>query len=188
MKIQKYHYWLLFFFVIFGFTFSMIIWTIKSAVNTPVYEDKSFFSTYHDVDDNFNKIMFSNSKIKEKYDVKITINDKTIGLETKDAFLGQRSLEKMSKNQEMLLLGENSIVIDINNKITNSTVSDANISFQITRAIDDMHDINLNDFKFENNAYISKANIDVLGNWNIFGKVIVGEDTGYLYIKTSTKK
>ena len=188
MGIKKYHLWLLFFLVIFGFTFGMIIWTVKSAVNTPVYEDKSFMSAYHDVDDNFNEIMFKNTKFNSLYKVEVNVNNRIVGLEIKDAFLGQRSLEKQSKNQEMLIVGENKISLLINERKSNQFVMDANVSFQITRPIEDMYDINLNDFKIEGNAYQTTAKIEKAGNWNILAKITIGDDIGYLYIKTSTKK
>ena len=187
-KVEKYQLWLLFFFAIFGGTFSMIVWTVKSAVETPVYKDKSFLSSYHIVDDNFNEIVAKNHRFNMRYDVKIKVNDRTVGMEFKDAFLGYRSLEKQSINQDMLVVGDNAISIVITNKKSSQIVSDANISFQITRAIEDMYDIDLNTFKYENDSYNTKAKIDLAGNWNIIGKIKVLDDTGYLYIKTNTPK
>ncbi|MCH9740577.1 MAG: FixH family protein [Epsilonproteobacteria bacterium] len=186
--IQKYHLWLLFFFAIFGFTFAMIIWTVKSAVDTPVYEDRSFLDSYQHVDDNFNDMMIKNHKFNLRYDTKVTVNERTIGLEIKDAFLGYRSLEKQSTNQNILLIGENTISVVINDKQTNKAVDDANITFQVTRSIEDMYDINLNSFTYSEGSYNSTAKIDLAGNWNILAKIQVAEDTGYLYIKTNTKK
>ena len=188
MGIKKYQLWLLFFFVIFGFTFSMIVWTVKSAVNTPVYEDRSFMASYQDVDDNYNKMFISNKKFNAQYNAEVTINSRTVGMEFSDLRYGQRSLEKMSKNQEMLNLGENTISVVISDKKSKEIVSNAKIEFQITRAIENMYDIDLNSFNFEQNAYKSTAKIDIVGNWNIIGKITIGDDVGYLYIKTGTKK
>jgi hypothetical protein len=186
--IQKYHLWLAFFFLIFGGTFSMIVWTVKSAVETPVYDDKSFLSSYHDVDDNFNKMMVRNHHFNTLYDVQIKVNDKVRGMEIKDAFLGQRSLEKQSNNQNMLKVGNNSISIVVTDKKNSQIVSDANVSFQITRAIEDMYDIDLNTFTYENDTYSTNAKIDLAGNWNIYGTIKVLDEIGYLYIKTNTQK
>jgi hypothetical protein len=186
--IQKYHLWLLFFFAIFGGTFSMIIWTVKSAVNTPVYEDKSFMSSYQDVDDNYNQMYLSNAKFNSRYTTEVTINGRTVGMNFSDVLYGQRSLEKKSTNQNMLITGRNSLSISIKERESQVVVKDANVSFQLTRAIEDMYDINLNDFKFENNVYTSMGEITREGNWNIIGKIMIGEDTGYLYIKTNTKR
>jgi len=187
MKIQKYHLWLAFFFFIFGITFAMIIWTVKSAVNTPVYEDRSFMTSYQDVDDNFNKMVISNAKFNEKYHTEVTINDRIVGMEFSDLLYGQRSLEKKSHNQNMLLIGENRVSISILEK-DNKVIENAKIEFQITRAIEDMYDINLDSFSFENGIYVATTKIERVGNWNIIGKVTIGEDIGYLYIKTMTQK
>jgi len=186
--IQKYHLWLLLFFAIFGGTFSMIVWTVKSAVATPVYEDNSFMSNYQDIDDSFNDIYISNVKFNNRYDTKVTINDRTVGMNFSDLLYGQRSLEKKSTNQNMLLVGQNSLSITIVDKESKQVVKDANVSFLLTRAIEDMYDINLNDFKFENDSYNSSGEIKLEGNWNIIGKIKIGDDTGHLYIKTNTKR
>lgn len=186
--IQKYHLWLAFFFLIFGGTFSMIIWTVKSTVATPVYDDKSFLSSYHDVDDNFNRMMVQNQRFNNLYDVQVTINERTLGMEIKDAFLGQRSLEKQSTNQNMLKVGDNSFSVIVTSKESAEIVSDANVTFQITRAIEDMYDIDLNTFTYANGSYTTTAKIDLAGNWNVHGTIKVAEDIGYLYIKTHTPK
>ena len=186
--IQKYHFWLLFFFAIFGGTFSMIVWTVKSAVDTPVYDDRSFLSSYHDIDYHFNDMMISNAKFNARYNALITVNNRTIAFEIKDVFLGQRSLEKQSVNQDMLQVGENTISIVITDKKTNEKISNAEVNLQVTRAIEDMYDINLNSIKFDNGTYKASVKIDLAGNWNITGSVTVGEYSTYLYIKSNTKK
>jgi hypothetical protein len=188
MKIRKYHFWLLFFFFIFGYTFSLIIWTIKSAVETPVYEDRSFMEKYQDVDDNYNKMVISNIKFNLRYDTKVMINSRTVGMNFSDIQYGQRSLEKYSKNQELFHLGENSLSLEIIDKESKSLVTDANISFQVTRPIKNDHDINLNSFNYSDGKYTTDAiNLKLQGYWNIIGKIIIGEDVGYLYIKTGIK-
>jgi len=188
MKIQKYQLWLAFFFFIFGITFAMIIWTVKSAVNTPVYEDKSFMTSYQDVDENYNQMVIANAKFNNKYNTEVNVNGRKVGMELSDLRYGQRSLEKKSTNQKMLVLGDNEIAFTIVDKKSNAPVTDAKIEFQITRPIQDKYDINLDNFKFVNNSYIVKAKIEKVGNWNIIARVTVGDDIGYLYIKTNTEK
>jgi len=189
MKIQKYHLWLLFFFVIFFYTFGMIVWTIKSAIDTPVYEDRSFMEKYQSVDDDYNKMYMDNIKYNMKYLTKVTINNRTVGMNFSDMRYGQRSLKKYSKNQEMLRLGENRLSIEIVDKVTNKAISDANVSFQITRPIKNDNDINLHNFIYKEGHYgTSPIQLELKGYWNIIGKITIGEDTGYLYIKTSIKE
>ena len=188
MKIQKYHFWLLFFFLIFGYTFSLIIWTIKSAVDTPVYEDRSFMAKYQDVDDNYNKMVIETAKFNARYDTKVIINQRTVGMDFSDIRYGQRSLEKYSTNQEMLVVGNNALSIEIIDKASNTPVSDANISFQVTRPIKSDHDINLNKFVYNGKIYMTQPiKIELKGYWNIIGKITIGESVGYLYVKTGTK-
>ena len=188
MKIQKYHLWLAFFFFIFGMTFSMIVWTVKSAVNTPVYEDRSFMTSYQDVDENYNQMLLSNAKFNAKYSCNVKINGKRMGMELSDLLYGQRSLEKMSKNQKLLVLGENKISLSIVDKKTSKAIKSAKVEFQITRAIENMLDLNLNNFKCIDDIYAASANITKDGYWNIIGKVTVGDNSGYFYIKTTTQK
>jgi hypothetical protein len=188
VKIQKYHFWLAFFFFVFGITFAMIIWTVKSAVATPVYEDKSFMTSYHDVDDNYNKMVTANSRFNQKYKTEVTINSKKVGMELSDLRYGQRSLAKRSTNQNILIEGENSLSISIRNRENNTSITQAKIAFQITRPIQDKFDINLDNFKLDGSIYTTTAKIEKAGNWNIIGKITIGDDIGYLYIKTNTKR
>ncbi len=188
MKVQKYHFWLIFFFIIFGFTFGMIIWTIKSAVDTPVYEDKSFLNSYHNIDNNFNQMMAQNRKFNQLYDVEVKLNENRMSMDIKDAFLGQRSLEKHSSHQNMIKVGENTLAIAILDKETQKPISDANITFQVTRAIVDKYDIDLNNFIYENGVYKTTAKINKEGNWNVQGQIKIAKDIGYFYIKTNTPR
>ncbi len=187
-KIEKYHFWLAFFFFIFGMTFAMIIWTIKSAVNTPVYEDRSFMTSYQDVDYNYNEMVNSNSAFNSKYITELSINGKIRSLEISDILYGQRSLKKMSKNQKLLTVGDNHISLSIMDRNSKKVVKDANITFQITRPIVDREDILLNNFTFSDGKFGNSFKIEKRGNWNIIAKVIVGKDSGYLYIKTKTEE
>ncbi len=185
-KVQKYHFWLAFFFFIFGITFAMIIWTIKSAVNTPVYEDRSFMTNYQDVDYNYNDMVNANIAFNKKYTTSVKINEQDRGLDISDILYGQRSLKKMSKNQNLLVVGENHLTLSIIDRATKEIINDANITFQITRPIVDRDDILLNNFSFDGKIYSSSFKINKRGHWNIIAKVIVGKDSGYLYIKTKT--
>ena len=47
---MKRNYWPIFFIGIFTFVFSMIVWTVKRAVNLNVIENNSLIKKYQDVD------------------------------------------------------------------------------------------------------------------------------------------
>ena len=186
MKIQKYHFWLLFFFVIFGFTFGMIVWTVKSAVNTPVYEDRSFLSSYHVVDDDYNKMMEDNRNFMQNYDVLFDINGHKVGLEISDIFLGQRSLKKEHKHRDFLNVGQNSIAISVVDKNSSNSIKDAKIELLLTRAIKDNGDLDIKSFEFQDNRYKTIATVPMKGHWNLTGKITVDNQIGYFFIKTNT--
>ncbi len=185
MKVKKYRLWLLFFFLIFGFTFGMIIWTIKSTMSTPVYDDKSFLSSYHIVDNDYNSMMNNNREFLKKYSVSFDINGHGVGLITKDIFLGQRSLEKNHIHRDFLKVGKNSIKISIKDKDSSKAISNAKIELLLTRAIEDNGDIEIKDFTFKDNLYSITTKIPFKGHWNLTGRVTVNNMKGYFFIKTN---
>jgi len=188
MKIQKYHFWLLFFFLIFGFTFGMIVWTVKSAVDTPVYEDRSFLSSYHLVDGDYNNMMADNKEFLEKYSVIFDINGHKVGLEVSDVFLGQRSLEKGHKHRDFLKVGKNDISVSVVNKKTATVINNAKIELLLTRAIESDGDLDIKSFEFKDDKYDTIATVPIKGHWNLTGKVTVDKYIGYFFIKTNTPK
>ncbi len=186
MKIQKYKFWLLFFFLIFGFTFGMIIWTIKSTISEPVYEDNSFLSSYHIVDKDYNSMMNDNKAFLKKYSISFDINGHKVGLVTKDIFLGQRSLKKEHIHRDFLKVGQNSIKISIKDKNSSKAIPNAKIELLLTRAIENNGDIDIKNFIFKDKIYFTTTKIPFKGHWNLTGKVIVKDNRGYFFIKTNT--
>ena len=175
---MKRNYWPLLFIGLFTFTLGMIIWTIVSAINTPVHEDKTFLKSYQQVDDGFNDMLESNKIFSLKYDFKITINNKTFGLTTKDLFYSQRVLEKKSEHKNLFKKGENSISIKLFDMQGNE-VNDMLLNFRVTKATNNKSDM---DFDSAN----VKVNIPIQGNWNVTGTVETKDgNKGYFYIKTN---
>ena len=185
MKVKKYRLWLLFFFLIFGFTFGMIIWTIKSTVSTPVYEDNSFLSSYHIVDSDYNSMMSDNQKFLRKYEINFNINGHNVGLVVKDIFLGQRSLEKEHIDRDFLKVGDNTIKVSIIDKSNSKAISNAKIELLLTRAIENNGDIDIKDFIFKDKLYYTTVKVPFKGHWNLTGRVTVNNMRGYFFIKTN---
>ena len=183
---MKRNYWPLFFIGIFSFVFSMIIWTIMSAVSVPVIEDRSFMKKYQDVDENYNNMMDSNSAFLDKYSFELYLNEKKFDLTTEDIKYSQRVIEKHSKHKDSLKVGENSLKIVIIDKQTNEK-KDVDVSLIVTKSIADDSDIVLNSEKFlnDNKIYSTKFEIKESNNWNISGSFKVGENIGYIFIKTN---
>lgn len=183
---MKRNYWPVFFIGIFSFTFAMIIWTIVSSTKVNIEEDKSFFKKYQDVDDNFNNIMLSNKAFLEKYNVEVVLNKKVFGLETEDIMYSQRVLEKRKRHRDLINIGKNSLTINIIDKQTNEQQK-VDIKLKVTMSNTMKNDVILLTENFENanNSYKTIFDIKNENNWNITGTFKVGDNIGYIYIKTN---
>lgn len=183
---MKRNYWPLFFIGIFGFTFAMIIWTIKSAVSLPVVEDKSFMKKYQDVDDHFNEMMDSNKLFLSKYDFELTLNGKAFPLTTEDIKYSQRVIEKISQHKDILKVGNNDMKIIISDKITKNK-KDATIELVITKVMSNESDIILRNENFQNSNGVNNSTFELkeANNWIITGSFTVDGIIGYIYIKTN---
>ena len=183
---MKRNYWPLFFIGIFGFTFAMIIWTIKSAVSLPVVEDKSFMKKYQDVDDHFNEMMDSNKLFLSKYNFELTLNGKVFPLTTEDIKYSQRVIEKISEHKDILKVGQNDMKIIISDKITKEK-KDATIELVITKVMSNESDIILRNENFQNSNGVNNSTFELkeANNWIITGSFTVDGIVGYIYIKTN---
>ena len=183
---MKRNYWPLFFIGIFGFVFSMIVWTVKSAVSVPVIEDRSFMKKYQDVDEHYNDMMTSNAVFSSKYNFELSVNEKTFGLTTDDIKLAQRVIEKYSEHKDILKIGQNSLKIIVTDKITNEK-KDIIIELVISKTISTDSDMILKNENFTANDKIYNSTFELKeeNNWIITGSFIVDGITGYIYIKTN---
>ena len=176
---MKRNYWPLLFIFLFSFGLCLIIWTIVSAVNTPVHEDRTFLEKYQQVDDKFNDMLASNDEFRKKYDFTIKINDREFGLTAEDIFYSQRVLEKKSPHKNLFRKGDgNTIVVTLKDKEGNE-IKDAVLKFRVTKATNSKSDMDYNE-------YSVKVNIPIQGNWNVTGTIETKDgNKGYFYIKTN---
>lgn len=181
---KKRNYWPLLFIGIFGFTFAMIVWTIVSAVNTPVHEDKSFLSTYHNIDGGYNDIVDSNKRFSKKYNIKIKINEKVFdGLLISDIFLSQRVIDNKSMHKDIFKKGSNNVSFEISDK-AGLKIDNAKINFKVTRATNSYSDIDITNDENKNHAFVFELAKE--GNWNITGTIDTNDgEKGYFYIKSN---
>jgi hypothetical protein len=186
MDKKKRNYWPLFFIGIFGFTFSMIVWTIKSSVSISTTPDTSFMKKYQDVDEHFNEMMESNKQFLAIYDFEMFINNNKFLLTTDDIKYSQRVLEKISLHKDSLKVGQNNIKIIVTDKLTKEA-KDLKIELVISKSIAEDSDFVLKneDFKNDNKIYSSDFQLKDAHNWIITGSFIVDGITGYIYIKTN---
>lgn len=182
---KKRNLWPLLFIGLFTFTLGMIIWTISSAIKTPVHEDKTFLESYQTIDTKFNEMLISNEAFKKKYVFNITINDNTMGLTTKDLYYSQRVLEEKSTHKDLLKKGQNNIVIKVYNN-EKQYVKNATIRFRVTKATNNKADMDFSNDSSKSEIFESLVNIPIEGNWNITGTVSTQDGSkGYFYIKTN---
>ncbi len=185
---MKRNYWPLFFIGIFSFVFAMIIWTIVRTSEASLDADKSFFKKYQEVDEKFNEIMISNEEFRNKYQLKLFINNKEFNLTTQDIKYSQRVLEKISKHKNLLKVGKNTLNLFVLNKETKQREK-VDTLLKITKSNSNKSDIILSKDKFEDidGKYSTIFEIKDENNWNITGSFKVNDNTGYIYIKTNAK-
>lgn len=183
---MKKNYWPLFFIGIFGFVFSMIVWTIVKTASVPIAEDESFMKKYQDVDENYNKMMDSNNLFLSKYNLELVINEKKFSLTTEDIKLSQRVIEKYSSHKDILKVGENSLKLTVLDKATNEK-KDVNIKLVISKTISADSDMILKNEIFKSNEGIYESSFEIKepNNWIITGELIVDGVIGYIFIKTN---
>jgi hypothetical protein len=183
---MKRNYWPLLFIGIFSFTFAMIVWTVYSAVQTPVHEDESFLKRYHDLDREFNDVVMSNTKFNSKYDFNIRINKKDLPLIISDIYLSQRALEEKSNHKDIFINGKNNIVINVKDKI-GVKQKNIEISLRVSRPTNHNNTMDFinKDFVLTDDKYNLNVELPLKGNWNITGTFKIGSDIGYLFIKSN---
>lgn len=185
MKVEKDKYIYIKFILIFCISLFMIIWTIvqTSKAGIGLDDDNAFLSTYHDVDENFNKIVAQNNAFMNKYNIKFQLNDETIyGLSYEDVFLAQRAVQARKTRKNIINIGNNIFSVVIQDKNGNE-VQNKKIDILVTKAVTHAHDVKLS----YNNESTKEFNIDSIGYWNITGTVEVGDNKGYFFIKTNAK-
>lgn len=183
---KKRNYWPFLFIGLFSFTFSMIIWTIYSAVNTPVHEDETFLKSYQDLDENYNEVVNANKVFKSKYNFEIVINEnKKFDLVIDDMFMAQRVIEKKSLHKNAFVKGSNTLSVYVTDKQGN-VVDNLDISLRVSRPTNHKSTIDFKneDFKQENGKYVTNIELPLKGNWNVTGKFTVSNNPGYFYIKS----
>jgi len=171
----------------FAFSLGLIFWTIKMTLGAGVGldDDNTFMSSYHTVDDNYNKIITSNNKFEKLYSTHLVINGKDIGqLTYDDIYLSQRIIKKRTIRKNILKLNENDIKLIVKNKKTNETVKDVDSTIVFTMPSSHKFDKTV---KISNTNESYKVNIGKISYWNIMGSVNINGNTGHFYIKTNAK-
>ncbi len=172
------------FIVKFFFGLGLIIWTVMMTLSSDVGEDddNAFLSTYHKVDDNFNKMTIDNMKFGNKYNIKLELNNEILyGLDMQDVFLSQRAIKKRKNRKNIIKVGDNTFKYAVQTK-DGKEIENVKLTMLVTMATNHTYDKNL---EFKNNTEI--FNVAKKGYWNITGTIEIGDDKGYFFIKTNAK-
>lgn len=164
----------------------LIYWTVATTLTSDVGKDSdnAFLSNYKSVDDNFNQMTKENDIFNSKYNVKFIFNGQEIvGLSLEDVFLAQRAIQTRTIRKDMVLVGENSFTVLVQDKEGN-IVENKKIEMLVTKNTNHLEDVQL---KFENEN-TKKFMIGSIGYWNITGVIEIDGNKGFFYIKTNAKK
>lgn len=185
---KKFNWSALYIFGLFLVGLVMIIWTIKSATSLPVQLDKTFFETKNEIDDKFNLMTELNTKFAQKYDIEFVYNDHNKApLDLSEMFLAQRVVEEKGLYRNFLKVGDNKLAIVIKDKDGNVVSQNVSIHAMVTIASNNTNDIDLTNFEFVEDKFVSNFEVPRVANWNVNGIVTIGEDKGYFFIKTNSK-
>ncbi|HIP12522.1 MAG TPA: hypothetical protein EYG97_01680 [Arcobacter sp.] len=171
----------------FAFSLALIFWTIKMTLSAGVGldDDNTFMSTYHNVDDNYNKIVTSNNDFNKLYSSNLIVNGQDIGeLNYDDIYFSQRVIKKRTYRKNILKLNENNIVLVVRDKKTNEIVKNINATIVFTMPSGHTLDRTI---KISKSEELYKVDIKKITFWNIMGSVEIDGHTGHFYIKTNAK-
>ena len=169
----------------FLFGLSLIIWTIYKTFQANIENDidNAFLSSYHNVDENYNKMVINNQRLNHKYNIKFKFNNHVVhGVTVKDVFLSQRAIFDRKIRKSILKPGVNNFKVDVLSNETNNKVS-AKINMLVTMAT--THDYDKH-FEFQDGENY-KFDLKQIGFWNITGTILIDDVEGYFFIKTDAK-
>jgi len=162
---------------------ALIWWTVYMTLQSDVGKDNdnAFLSNYHNIDDNYNKIIDENNKFSTKYNVLFTINEeKIIGLTVNDIYLSQRMMKERKVRKNMLKVGKNNLSVIIQDKNGN-IIKDKTVNILVTKNTTHEEDVNLEYINEDSKSF----EITSKGYWNITGTVQTNGSKGSFYIKTN---
>jgi len=170
----------------FALSLALIWWTVYMTFQSDVGQDddNAFLSDYHNIDDNYNKIIEQNNEFSSKYNVKFVFNNETIyGLTHQDVYLSQRVIQERKIRKDIINVGKNTFSVFIQDKDGN-TITKNNIEILVTKNTTHAEDVKL----YFTNEDTKTFEIGSKGYWNITGTVETNGSKGYFYIKTNGKK
>ena len=165
-------------FFILGITLGY--WTVKSASNMPVQESNDYMMKYQMADININDIMEKKTAFDNKYMIEL------IGKETM-VMTDNINSNRMQMDPVKLSKGLNKFTYTVTKK-NGSVVSDAKVSFLLTRPHTRADDFMVESVPYGSGEYIVKdINVTKPGRYTLQLRAVVGDAIGYSEIPAYLK-
>ncbi len=157
-------------FLALGITLSY--WTVKSASSVPVQESNEYMMKYQVADININEILESKAGFDRSYIIEIVDVKKAM-------YKLENAKRAKAENSVVLTQGTNNFTYVVTTK-DGTAVSDANVTFLLTRPHSVREDKYIENIPFTNGKFqISDINITKPGRYTLQLRAKVGETIGY---------
>lgn len=161
--------------MIVGFLFlalTLSYWTVKSASSLPVQEVNEYMMKYQQADIHINDVLESKAAFDALYTIELKDVETMVMTDNIHSNVPQPNPVKLAK-------GKNHFTYVIKDKNA-QVLTDANVTFLLTRPHSRRDDVLLENVLFENGAYTTK-NIDIIkeGRYTLQLRVRAGKNTGY---------
>ncbi len=165
-------------FLALGITLSY--WTVKSASSVPVQESNEYMMKYQVADININEILESKAGFDRSYIIEIVDVKKAM-------YKLENAKRAKAENSVVLTQGTNNFTYVVTTK-DGTAVSDANVTFLLTRPHSVREDKYVENIPFTNGKFqISDINITKAGRYTLQLRAKIGENTGYSQIPAYLK-
>jgi len=179
-KNNKKTYWphMILGFLAVGITLSY--WTVKSASSLPVQEVNQYMMKYQQADININDILAKKTAFDKEYTIELRDVDMMVMTDNINSNRPQPDVVKLTK-------GENHFSYVVFTK-AGQVVSDANVSFLLTRPHSRKDDVMLEKVAFSNGMYKTDVlDIQKAGRYTLQLRAAMGEKIGYSQIAAYLK-
>ncbi len=146
-------------------------WTVKSASSIPVQESNEYMLKYQQADMNINEIIKSEKAFNEAYTIEI-FDVEMLPVKKNEV------MHRQLKEQVKLGKGKNVFTYAITAK-NGVAVSDANVSFLLTRPHTKNDDVMIETVPFSDGKYKVKVSIEKPGRYILRLRAKVGGSIGY---------
>jgi len=147
-------------------------WTVKSASSIPVQEVNQYMMKYQQADIHINEILEMKQAFDKEYTIKIQDIETMVMTDNVHSNRPQPNVIKLQQ-------GSNDFTYNVIRK-DGSVVSDANVSFLLTRPHSRRDDVMIENVSFDNGVYTAKGlEITKPGRYTLQLRAALGKKIGY---------